>query len=135
MRTLLRPFVFIALLTVFTSNAQAQQGGSGGGNPPPPAGNTITFVPGSPSATVGGVDVSIAINAAAGFTCTSVTISCVDHNNKTLATVTINNPGATASQSFMGLGSGVAVTIQVNSVFQSGNQFDYPYLEDTVTTN
>jgi hypothetical protein len=134
MRTLLRPIALFAFLALCTTAVQSQQpGGVDGGVAPP--GNGMLFAPGSPSPTKGGVDVSVTISPATGYTCTSVTISCVDQNGKTIATTTINNPGATAAQSFTGLGNGVNVTVVVNSVFQAGNQFDYPYLEGSAITN
>ena len=70
-----------------------------------------------------------------GYTCTSVTIAIVDQKANTLASITIQNPGAAVNQTFSGLGSGVNVDVVVNSVFQNGSQFDYPYLEANLTTN
>jgi len=134
MRTLFRPVVFFALLAIFAAVVQSQEGNGTGGESDGPGTNFLLFSPGSPSATTGGVNVSISIQPTTGYTCTSVTISAVNQSGTTLATATIKNPGETATQNFTGLGSNVNVTIVVNSVFQNGGQFDYPYLEANVTT-
>jgi hypothetical protein len=143
MRRLIRPLALVVLLASLTASLQSQDDSSGdptstsSGNPTGLAGfNQLNFAANSPTPTQGGVDVSLTIQPNTGFTCTSVTIAVVDANTlQTLATATIPNPGATVTQSFTGLGSGVAVTIDVTSVFQNGNQFDTPYLEGAVTTN
>jgi hypothetical protein len=135
MRTHVRPVVFLALLGVFTAVVQSQEGGNGsqGGNDGPGT-NILLFAEGSPSPTTGGVSVGITIQPTTGYTCTSVTISCIDLNGNTLATMKIPNPGASVNQTFDGLGSGVDVNVVVNSVFQNGSQFAYPFLQANVTT-
>lgn len=134
MRALVRPLTLLVLLALFTAAVQSQENGGQGSGDDGPGANVMLFAAGSPSATTGGVTVSITIQPTTGYTCTSVTISCVDSKGNTLATATIQNPGATANQSFTGLASGVNVNVIVNSVFQNGNQFDYPYLQANVTT-
>jgi hypothetical protein len=133
MRTLSRPLSFLLILVFFSAVVQSQEGGMGG-NGDGPGTNILLFATGSPSATKGGVNVSITIQPTSGYTCTNVTISCVDQNGNTLATATIEDPGSTVTQSFTGLGSGVVVNVVVNSTFQNGNEFAYPFLQATVTT-
>jgi hypothetical protein len=134
MRALVRPLVLFTLLATFTAVVQSQdQGGVGAGLGGPGA-NIFLFAAGSPSPTTGGVNVGMTVQPTTGYTCTSITIAIVDQEGNTLATATIKNPGATVDQAFTGLGSGVNVDVVVNSVFQSGAQFDYPYLEANVTT-
>ena len=100
-----------------------------------PGVNFLLFAANSPSPTSGGVDVSLTIQPAPTYTCTSVTISIVDPStNKTLATQTFTNPGATVNQSFNGLANNLPVQVVVDSVFQSGSNFDFPYLSANVTT-
>jgi hypothetical protein len=137
MRVLVRPLVLFAILATFSAAVESQEGsGQFGGQGGADSGtNLLLFASGSPAATTGGVTVSLTIQPTTSYTCTSVTIYILDQDSNTLASTTINNPGATATQTFSGLGSGVTVTVQVDSVFQSGAQFDSPYLETTVTTN
>jgi hypothetical protein len=133
MRTLVRPLVFLALLAFFAAVVQSQEGGGGEGDGP--GTNILLFTAGSPSPEVGGVNIGITIQPTTGYTCTSITISCVDQKGNTLATVTIENPGENVNQTFNGLGSGVSISIVVNSVFQNGAQFAYPFLQGSVITN
>jgi hypothetical protein len=135
MRTLVRPLVFFAFLIAFTAAVHSQDSGGTGSNGVGNGVNIMLFSPGSPSATTGGVKVSMTIQPTTGYTCTSVTIAIVDQNANTLASITIQKPGAAVNQTFSGLGSGVNVDVVVNSVFQNGSQFDYPYLEANLTTN
>lgn len=132
MRVLVRPLVLFALLATFTAAVQSQDGTTGAGTP---GTNLLLFAAGSPSPTTGGVNVSLTVKPTSGYTCTSITIAIVDQEGNTLATATIKNPGATVNQSFTGLQSGITVDVVVNSVFQNGADFDYPYLEASVTTN
>jgi hypothetical protein len=138
MRTLARPLVLFAIISTITTIVQSQdEGGTGtGGVGPFPGTNFLLFTQGYPVAITGGVSVGLTIQPTTGYTCTSVTISIVDANtSQTLASITLQNPGSgQLIQNFYGLGSGVAVQVVVNSVFQCGAQFDFPYLEADVTT-
>jgi hypothetical protein len=131
MRVLVRPFVLLALLIAFAAVGQSQQSvqvTAPGGT------NTLLFTTGMPQPVSGGVIVGVSIQTTTGFTCTSVTISIVDQNSNTLATLTIQNPGETVTQTFSNLGSNVPIQVIVNAVFQNGSEFDYPYLEGSVVT-
>ena len=134
MRVLLRPFVLLVLLIAFTAAAQSQQSTVGVGSPGGGA-NIILFAAGMPQPISGGVNVGVSVQPTTGYTCTSVTISIVDQYSNTLASITVQNPGATVTQTFTNLGCNIPVQVVVNSVFQNGTQFDYPYLETDVTTN
>lgn len=140
MRAVVRPFVLFALMAVTTATVQSQVGPpgnpTGGGGSPvgAPGINQLYFNQGSPSTGVGSVTVSMTVQPNVGWTCNSVTIAIVDQNAQTLASVTLNNPGPTINQTFSGLGSNVNVDVEVDSVFQSGAQFDFPFTEANVTT-
>jgi hypothetical protein len=133
MRTFVRPISFLLILVFFAAVVHSQEGGTGGESDAPGT-NIIQFTNNTPTATKGGVTVNLSIQPTSGYTCNNVTIACVDQNFNTLASVSINNPGATVTQEFTGLGSGVVVDVTVNSTFQNGNQFAYPFIEATVTT-
>jgi hypothetical protein len=133
MRIFARPLSFLLILIFFAAVVQSQEGGTGGEGDGPGT-NIVQFTNNSPTATKGGVTVSLSIQPTAGYTCNNVTIACVDQNSNTLASVSIDNPGATVTQVFTGLGSGVVVDVNVNSTFQNGNQFAYPFITATVTT-
>jgi hypothetical protein len=97
--------------------------------------NLITFAAGSPTPTVGGVNVTVNIQPTTGYTCNAVTISVLDSNNNQLGTTTIIKPGATASASFTGLGSGTAIEVLVDATFQFGNMYDFKDISANTTTN
>jgi hypothetical protein len=95
----------------------------------------LDFAKGSPSATTGGVDVTVTDKATTGYTCTEITIRIVRvSDNQTLDSATFSNPGASVSKSFTGLGNNVNVRIDVSATFKSGTLFDFKDLEATVTT-
>jgi hypothetical protein len=135
MRAAVRPFVLFAVLVTFTTAVQSQGPGAPGGPGPGGGGvNQLLFGAGSPNPAPGGVGVTMSVLPTTGYTCKSVTIFILDQNSKQLATATINNPGPTFTQTFAGLPSGITVTVNVESVFQSGAQFDFPSNEATTTT-
>ncbi len=134
MRAAVRPLLFFALLCAFTAVAHSQPESTTdltaiGGT------NYLGWSKGSPSATVGGVDVIAIDKAILGYTCTKIVIRVIDDaTGATLDTITINNPGSPATASFTGLGNNRRVRIQVDATFQNGNLFEALQITGTVTT-
>ncbi len=128
MRAAVRPFLLLGVLFAFVTTAQPDPVPGGGYN-------LLDFAKGSPSATKGGVDVTVTDKATAGYKCTEITIRIVRASDgQTLDTATFSNPGGSVSKSFTGLGNNVNIRIDVSATFQGGTQFDFKDLEATVAT-
>jgi len=128
MRAAVRPFLLLGVLFAFVAIAQSDPVPGGGYN-------QLDFGKGSPSATKGGVDVTVTDKPTAGWKCTEITIRIVRASDgQTLDTATFSNPGASVSKSFTGLGNNVTLSVAVSATFQSGTMFDFKDLEAMVVT-
>jgi hypothetical protein len=128
MRTLVRPFLLFAALCGFAAISQSQ---------PAPGGqvNFFLWTMNFPAATVGGVDTSVDITPATGWTCTDVTIRVIDgKTNKTLGEYNVANPGAVVAKSFTGLGNMLPVRVTADAVFKNGANLDFRPLETNLIT-
>lgn len=126
MRAFVRPLLLFTFLVAYTAVVHSQPGGGV---------NQLTWNPGSPAPTSGGVDTSVSIKPTAGYVCTECTIRVIDATTlKTLDSYTVENPGKAVTKSFTGLGSGTKVDITVDCIFQSGGTFDFKDLLAQVTT-
>ena len=128
MRTAVRPLLFFVLLCGFTAAAQS--------GPVPGGGiNVIAFAAGTPTPTVGGVDVTVTQKATTGYTCTEIIVRVIDDKTgKTLATEQVTNPANSISKSFAGFGSGTQIQVTADGTFQKGTTFDFPFIQQVVTT-
>ncbi len=130
MRALARPFLLFACLCTFTAISQSQPAPPGRGGI-----NLIQWGTGSPAPTTGGVDVTVTIQPTTGWTCTELLIRVINADTAmTLAEHTTENPGASVSKSFTGLGSNVKLRVTADATFQNGPSFDFKDLEAFVTT-
>jgi hypothetical protein len=128
MRAAVRPFLLFAFLCVFTTYSQSQPAKNG-------QYNLLLWSPGSPSPLVGGVNASVDITPAAGWTCTEVTIRVIDAaTNKTLGDYTADNPKGNVTKTFTGLPNRLNVRVTADSVFQNGALFDFKQIEGFVVT-
>ena len=128
MRTLVRPLLLFAALCGFAAISQSQ---------PAPGGqvNFFLWTMGYPTPTVGGVDTSVNVSSATGWTCTDVTLRVIDgKTNKTLGEYSVENPGAVVSKSFTGLESMISIWVTGDAVFKNGAAFDFKQLETLTTT-
>ena len=128
MRTLVRPLLLFAVLCGFTIYSQSIVGAQ------PPI-HTFIWTDGFPMSQVGGVDVSVDLGPAPGWSCKTVTLMVIDDaTSKTLGEYEKDNPGAVASNSFGGLPNRVKVRITGEAVFENMGQFDVKQIQTYTTT-
>lgn len=129
MRTaVLRPLVFIGLLLGVCSAAHSQPVPGGGVN-------FAYFNPGSPTPTVGGVDVSVFLKPTLGWKCNSAEIVVIENaSGKTLDSKEILNPGNPTNVSFTKLDSKLEVQVAVTATFQCGILLEVKFFDAVVTT-
>jgi len=128
MRAVVRPLLLLVLICVFTALAQSEGDASLGVN-------QVTFQSGSPAPTTGGVDVAVTQKAATNYTCTRITIRVIDAVTlETIDSSIFDNPGASVSKSFTGIGNNRQVQVTVDATFQYGVSFDTRHIEAVVTT-
>lgn len=130
MRLAVRPLLVFVSLFGATAAARPEVG------VPVPVGlNSVAFKGGSPSPTVGGVDVAVEPKPAAGYACTKIVIRVIDNaTGATLDTHSVNNPPATVTKSFAALGSNKQVQVTVDATFTSGDLVDTKQIDAVVTT-
>jgi hypothetical protein len=129
MRTLVRPFLLFAALCGFAAISQSQMPAPGGQV------NVFQWTKGFPTPTVGGVDTSVDIVPAAGWTCTEVTIRVIDGmTNKTLGEYTAVDPGPVVSKSFTELPNMLSVRVTGDAVLQNGGAFDFKQIQALTIT-
>jgi hypothetical protein len=130
MRLAVRPLLVFVLLFSATAAARSEVG------VPVPVGlNSVAFKAGSPSPTVGGVDVAVDQKAGPGYACSRVVIRVIDNaTGATLETHRVNNPPATVTKSFAALGSNKEVQVTVDATFISGDLVDQKQVDAVVTT-
>jgi hypothetical protein len=97
--------------------------------------NSLAFQAGSPTARIGGVDVAVTQKAAPGYTCTRIVMRVIDNaTGLSLATYSVDNPGANVVKSFADLGSNREVQVVVTATFTKGEEIDTKRIEAVVTT-
>jgi hypothetical protein len=127
MRRLARPVMVFALLCAFTySQSRAAA---------PPI-NTLVWTKGFPKALVGGVDVSVDLGPAAGWSCTNVTMLVVDDaTGKAVDDYDQDDPpGLVVAHTFTGIKRSLKVRVSVDATFSDGNNFDVKQIQTYVTT-
>jgi hypothetical protein len=130
MRVLVRPFLLFALLCGFTyTQSHADDAAA------PPI-NTLVWTNGFPKALVGGVDVSVDLGPAPGWTCTNVSILVVDATtNTTLGDYDLDNPsGLVVAHTFPGIGNKVKVRVTVDAMFENAGMSDPKQIQTYLTT-
>ena len=129
MRVLVRPLLLFALLCAFTlTQSRADDSAA-------PI-NTLVWTNGFPKPLVGGVDVSVDLGPAAGWTCTNVTMLVVDATtNKTLDDYdSVNPPGLVVAHTFPTIGNKVKVRVTVDAVFENAGMSDPKQIQTYITT-
>ena len=92
---LFRPLVLFALLGLFTASVQSQPAPGTGGI------NLFVWDLGSPVGTTGGVDTAVVITPTTGWSCSNVTIRCIDDaTNKTSSIGPVTSTGPPMSPCF-----------------------------------
>ncbi len=123
-----RPLLFFACLCAFTAISKSQPAPGGGLN-------AFLFAKGSPSPTVGGVDVTVTQQPTNGWKCTDITLRVIDvMNAKTLAEYSVANPKASETKAFAGFASDLKVRVYGIATFDNMGILDFRELEAFVTT-
>jgi hypothetical protein len=112
MRAAARSFLLLVLIAFAAAEADAQPGPGGGVN-------QLSFQAGSPSPTVGGVDVAVTQKATTGQKCIKMVIRVIDNaSGMLLDSHAINDPPESVMKSFAGLGNNRQVQVSVTATFK-----------------